>query len=208
LKATTQMSFDGAAIIDFNGFKGVIDALDGVRMCVDQRVKSHHMAMVDGQPMYLAQARKTGKPMKTIWHEVGCKNMPGWEALDYARQRYGLKNGDRQRHQQQLIKAIAKKAGSSGVLTNPVRVAQLIKAAGKAFVLDTGGVAVADFMFTLKGVAANDMVLLRTNNGTFAGNANGRETITEESRDMFASVRRDDLADFIVAHPDVVAREK
>ena len=38
--------------------------------------------------------------------------MAGWEALDYARQRYGLKNGDydRQRHQQQLIKAIAKKA--------------------------------------------------------------------------------------------------
>ena len=45
------ISFDGAAIIDFNGFKGVIDALDGVRMCVDQRVKSHHMACVDGKPM-------------------------------------------------------------------------------------------------------------------------------------------------------------
>ena len=35
--------------------------------------------------------------------------------------------------------------------------------------LDTGGVPVADFIFTLKGVAANDLVLLRTNNGTFAG---------------------------------------
>ena len=90
--------------------------------------------------------------------------MEGWEALDYARQRYGLNNGDydRQRHQQQLIKAIAKKASSSGVLTNPIKVNSLIKAAGKAFVLDTGGVPVADFIFTLKGVAANDLVLLRT----------------------------------------------
>ena len=209
LKQATGISFDGAAIIDFNGFKGVIDSLDGVKMCVDQRVKSHHMAYVNGKAEWLAEARKTGR-MKPIWHEVGCKNMEGWEALDYARQRYGLKNGDydRQRHQQQLIKAIAKKASSSGVLTNPIKVNGLIKAAGKAFVLDTGGVPVADFMFTLKGVAANDLVLLRTNNGTFAGNRNGRETISPLSKQMFSAVRQDRLAEFIVANPGVVAKEK
>jgi len=136
--------------------------------------------------------------------------MPGWEALDYARQRYGLKNGDydRQRHQQQLIKAMAKKASSSGVLTNPLKVKSLISAAGKAFVLDTGGVPVADFMFTLKGVAANDLVLLRTNNGTFAGNGRGREALNAESRTMFDAVRADKLADFIIANPGVVANEK
>ena len=210
LKNATGISFDGAAIIDFNGFKGVIDALGGVRMCVDQRVKSHHMALVDGKAMYLAEARKTGKPMKTLWHEVGCKDMEGWEALDYARQRYGLKNGDydRQRHQQQLIKAMAKKASGSGVLTNPLKVKSLISAAGKAFVLDTGGVPVADFMFTLKGVAANDLVLLRTNNGTFAGNGRGRETLNAESQAMFDAVRQDKLADFIISNPGVVANEK
>jgi anionic cell wall polymer biosynthesis LytR-Cps2A-Psr (LCP) family protein len=136
--------------------------------------------------------------------------MEGWEALDYARQRYGLTNGDydRQRHQQQLIKAIAKKASGSGVLTNPIKVNSLIKSAGKAFVLDTGGVPVADFIFTLKGVAANDLVLLRTNNGTFAGNGKGRETLTEESRAMFSAVRQDKLADFILSNPAVVAKEK
>jgi LCP family protein required for cell wall assembly len=210
LKNTTGLSFDGAAIIDFNGFKGVIDALNGVRMCVDQRVKSHHMAMVDGQPMYLAQARKTGKQMNPIWHEVGCKNMEGWEALDYARQRYGLTNGDydRQRHQQQLIKAMAKKASSSGILTNPIKVKSLIDAAGKAFVLDTGGVSVADFIFTLKGVAANDLMLLRTNNGTFADNGRGREALNTESQAMFDAVRQDKLADFIISNPAVVANEK
>jgi LCP family protein required for cell wall assembly len=188
IKLNTGMSFDGAAIIDFNGFKSVIDALHGV----------------------LADARKTGKPQKPIWHEVGCKDMAGWEALDYSRQRYGLKNGDydRQRHQQQLIKAIAKKASSSGVLGNPLKVNQLIKAAGKAFVLDTGSVPVADFIFGLKGVAANDMVLLRTNNGTFAGNGAGRETITPESKEMFTAVRQDRLAEFVVGHPDVIATEK
>ncbi|GAA3349675.1 hypothetical protein GCM10020358_72660 [Amorphoplanes nipponensis] len=210
LKNTTGISFDGAAIIDFNGFKGVIDALKGVKMCVDQRVKSHHMVMVGGKPMYLAEARKTGRAQTPIWHEKGCRDMEGWEALDYARQRYGLEKGDydRQRHQQQLIKAMAKKASNSGVLTNPVKVSALMKAAGKAFVLDTGGVPVADFIFTLKGVAANDLVLLRSNDGSFAGNQNGREAITPKTMAMYRAVKQDKLADFIIGNPDVVAKEK
>ena len=210
LKNATVISFDGAAIIDFNGFRGVINALDGVTMCVDQRVRSRHMVFVDGEPMYLGPARESGKPMKPIWHEVGCKEMPGWEALDYARQRYGLTNGDydRQRHQQQLIKAMAKKASGSGVLTNPLKVNDLIQAAGKAFVLDTGGASVADFMFTLKGVAANDLVLLRTNNGSFAGNGRGREVLTAQSKEMFDAVRQDRLGDFIISNPGVVVKEK
>ncbi|GIE20181.1 transcriptional regulator [Winogradskya humida] len=210
IKANTGMTFDGAAIIDFNGFKSIIDALDGVRMCVDQRVKSHHIQLVDGKPLYLADARKTAGTHKDIWYEKGCQDLEGWQALDYARQRYGLKNGDydRQRHQQQLIKAIAKKAANSGVLTNPVKVNNLIKAAGDAFVLDTGDVKVTDFMFGLKGVAANDMVLLRTNNGTFAGNENQRESITPKSMEMYKAVKQDKLSQFILANPDVVANEK
>jgi len=211
LKKATGISFDGAAIINFDGFKEVIEQLGGVHMCVDQRVKSHHMVYVDGKPMYTADARKTGKESKTIWHEVGCRDMAGWEALDYSRQRYGLTNGDydRQRHQQQLIKAMAKKAQTSGVLKNPVKATGLVKTAGGAFVLDTGGVPVTDFIFTLKDVAANDLTLLRTNNGTFAsaGNAS-RETLTEQSRQMFTAIRQDKLGDFIFNNPDVIANEK
>ena len=55
MKNATGISFDGAAIIDFNGFQGVIDALGGVHMCVDQRVKSQHMAYVDGKPTWLGR---------------------------------------------------------------------------------------------------------------------------------------------------------
>ena len=40
------------------------------------------------------------------------------------------------------------------MLTNPVKLKQLIKAAGKAFVLDTGGVPIEDFIFTMRGVTA------------------------------------------------------
>ena len=210
LRNATGISFDGAAIIDFNGFKGVIDALGSIKMCVDYEVKSAHMYMVDGKPTYKADARRLGRLQNPVTHKVGCKEMAGWEALDYARQRYGLPNGDydRQRHQQQLIKAMAKKASSSGVLTDLGKVDRLIKAAGKAFVLDTGGAPVADYLFTMKGVAAKDLVLLRTNNGTFAGGGDGRETLTEESREMFAALKEDRLAEYVISRPDVVAKEK
>ncbi len=210
LKNATGVSFDGAAIIDFNGFKGVIDALGSVKMCVDHKVKSQHMYLVDGKPMWKAEARKLGRLDTPVVHKKGCKEMEGWEALDYARQRYGLPNGDydRQRHQQQLIKAMAKKASGSGVMTDLGKVNNLIEAAGKAFVLDTGGTPVADYLFTMKGVAANDLVLLRTNNGTFAGDGAGRETITAASMEMFAALKEDRLAEYVISHPEVVAKEK
>ncbi|MFC7529077.1 LCP family protein [Actinoplanes sp. GCM10030250] len=210
LKNLTGISFDGAAIINFAGFKNVIDELGGVTMCVDQQVSSKHMLLVDGKPMFLAEARKTGKATKPVVHKVGCRPMEDWEALDYARQRYGLKNGDydRQRHQQQLIKAMAKKAASGGVLSNPIKAGSVVQSAGKALVLDTGRIGIPDFVLGLKDVAANDMVLLRTNNGTFAGNNAGRETITDTTRAMFRAVKEDRLAQFVLDNPEVVANEK
>ncbi|MDG4764029.1 LCP family protein [Solwaraspora sp. WMMD406] len=211
LKELTGIEFDGAAIIDFSGFRDVIDALGGVRMCVDQRVKSQHMRLVDGKPTWLAEARQAGGG-KELWHEEGCKRMAGWEALDYSRQRYGLPNGDydRQRHQRQLIKAMISQASSRGVLTNPARLDEVITAAGKAFVLDTGGTPIADFIFTLRGITANDLVLVKTNNGEFnsAGfSSTAAERLTPESLAMLASIGAGTLDDFLLAHPEFVQED-
>jgi LCP family protein required for cell wall assembly len=211
IKSMTGISFDGAAIINFGGFKNVIDALGTVRICVSHEVKSHHMSMVDGKPMWNADARKTGKSYTPVVHKKGCREMEGWEALDYARQRYGLPNSDydRQQNQQQLIKAMAKKATDKGMLTNPLKLNSLIKAAGKAFILDTGGVPIADFIFTLKGVSGNDLVTLRTNGGTYSPNADhSKESLNELSMDMFKAVKEDKLADFVVANPNVLSTRK
>ena len=45
IKRITGISFDGAAIINFGGFKNVIDTLGTVRICVSQEVKSLHMSI-------------------------------------------------------------------------------------------------------------------------------------------------------------------
>ncbi|GGM00363.1 LCP family protein [Micromonospora yangpuensis] len=210
IKKMTGVSFDGAAIINFGGFKSVIDALGTVRICVSQEVKSAHMSYVDDKPMWNADAKKTGKARTPVVHKKGCREMEGWAALDYSRQRYGLKNGDydRQQNQQQLIKAMARKATEKGILSNPVKLQQLTKAAGKAFILDTGKASLPDLVFTMRGVTGNELTMLRTNGGNFHGNANGRETLSPQTLEMFQAVRRDELGEFIYTNPAMLSTRK
>ncbi|MFF0152570.1 LCP family protein [Micromonospora sp. NPDC005203] len=210
IKGLTGISFDGAAIINFGGFKNVIDTLGTVRICVSHEVKSKHMSIVDGKPMWNADAKKTGKPRTVVVHKKGCQQMEGWAALDYSRQRYGLPGGDydRQQNQQQLIKAMAKKATDGGMLTNPTKLQQLIKAAGKAFVLDTGGASIENFIFTMRGVTANELTMLKTNNGTYNGSGNGTEALNDVTKEMFRAVKQDKLAEFVFNHPEVISTRK
>ena len=210
IKSMTGISFDGAAIINFGGFKKIIDQLGTVRICVNHEVTSKHMSLVDGKPMWNADAKKTGKPRTPVVHKKGCREMEGWEGLDFARQRYGLPNSDydRQQNQQQLIKAMAKKATEKGMLTNPLKLNGMMKAAGESLMLDTGKAPMEDLIFTLKGLNGNDLVTLRTNGGTYATNASGREALNELSMEMFRAVKEDKLADFVVANPSVLSTRK
>ncbi|GLY25828.1 LCP family protein [Micromonospora sp. NBRC 101691] len=210
IKQMTGVSFDGAAIINFGGFKKVIDALGSVRICVSQEVESIHMSYVDGKPMWNADAKKTGKKRTPVVHKKGCREMEGWEALDYSRQRYGLKNSDydRQQNQQQLIKAMAKKAISDGAMTNPMKLKALLDAAGDTLILDTGRANMADLVFTMRGVTDNELTMLRTNNGTYHGNEHGREALSPLTMDMFKAVKEDQLAEFVFANPAVLSTRK
>jgi anionic cell wall polymer biosynthesis LytR-Cps2A-Psr (LCP) family protein len=155
-----------------------------------------------GKPQYAP-----GDPLKprpnSWWHWKGCRDMAGWEALDYARQRHGLPNGDydRQRHQQQLIKAMTKKAASAGVLTNPTKLGALLKAAGGSLKMDTGGYGVDDFLFNLKVIAGADLVTLKTNSGTFNGAGDGSEQLSADTLRMFAAARDDRLGAYIQDNP-------
>ncbi|HEX5741192.1 MAG TPA: LCP family protein, partial [Pilimelia sp.] len=210
LHRLTGITFHGAAIVDFGGFRRIIDALGGVRMCVDHEVSSIHMRLVDGEPMWNSEAAGRGAPVR---YKRGCRDMEGWAALDFSRQRYGLPHGDydRQRHQQQLVKNMAKKAMARGVATDVRKMDRLVRAAGRALTLDTGGVPVADFAFTLRGVAANDLVIVRTNAGTFHSGTVGQtsvEKLSDESLAMLHAVRDGTLAQWLVAHPHFVSPDR
>lgn len=216
LHQLTDITFNGAALIDFAGFEAVVNKLGGVEMCVDQRATSIHLAEdSEGRLRKVWYDENNGiqglRPDEHAYvHEKGCRRMPATLALDYARIRKGLDNGDydRQRHQQQLIKAIAREATGRGMMVNLPKLLNVIDSAGKAFVLDTQGVPIADFLFTLRGVAANDLVTIKTNEGSFNSlRIGGRdfERLSDQSMDMLAAMSQGTLPEFLLSHPEFVA---
>ncbi|HEX6498586.1 MAG TPA: LCP family protein [Micromonosporaceae bacterium] len=218
IKQMSGISFDAAAIIDFDGFRKVVEALGGVHMCIDEETTSLHIG-IDRNGKYAPPYRTsdglhfTRVPgVKPMVYKPGCRDLAPWEALDYVRQREFIPDGDygRQRHQQQFIKAIAKKAMSAGVLSNPAKLDRVIKAAGSALTVDFGGADVLDWMFTLKNVGDNSMVMIKTNGGHYQSvkvNGQDRETLSPESQQLFQAVRDDKVPDFIIQHPDWVSKD-
>ncbi|MEU3456658.1 LCP family protein [Micromonospora sp. NPDC006766] len=133
LSRLTGIRFDGAALLDFSGFKEVIDLLGGIQMCVDTEIRSVHT--------------------KTLF-TTGCQQMDGARALDYVRQRYGLPGGDydRQRHQQQMLRAVLNKAGQTHLRDDPVKLDRVLRAAGSALTVDTNGKSLDDLLLAFRGL--------------------------------------------------------
>ncbi|NUR72228.1 MAG: LCP family protein [Hamadaea sp.] len=182
LTRLTGVKFNGAAIIEFSGFRKVIDLLGGVDLCVDHAVQSIH----------------TGKHFK-----VGCVRMNGADALDYSRQRYGLPDGDydRQRHQQQLLKAIFQRAGDSGLAYNPLKLDQLIRAVGSTLTVDTGGVSLTDLMFGLRRLGPDDLTGIKVPSYPDMVGDVSYVFLSGEAPSLFTALRAADLPTWVTAHP-------
>lgn len=200
----TGIEFDGVMVIDFNGFKGILEAMGGVHLCIDKEMWSSHYLVKNGKIEYAHGADPKSKPRDALVFKKGCRNMQPWEALEFSRLRHST-NGDydRQRHQQQLLRAMAKKASSAGIMGNPSKVAKILAAAGKSLKMDTNGVPVDNFIFGLKGLAAGDLIPIKTNGGTFNG-GDGGEAISDDTRALFEATSADKLPEFLLRHPENV----
>jgi LCP family protein required for cell wall assembly len=142
LNQLLDVKFDGAAIVNFEGFTTAVDVLGGVDMCVDVRTESIHTHAV---------------------YEPGCQHLQAWQALDFVRQRELLPHDDydRERHQQQFLKAIFTTALRQGVATNPIKLDQFIRAVGSTLTVDTNGVALADLVYGLRNVRPTALIGIR-----------------------------------------------
>ncbi|MFG1994453.1 LCP family protein [Actinoplanes sp. NPDC048988] len=201
----TGIEFDGVTVIDFDGFRGIIEAMGGVHLCVDKDMWSSHYLVNNGKVEYAHGADPKTPPRNALWFRKGCRDMKPWEALEFSRLRHSA-NGDydRQRHQQQLLRAMARKAGSAGIMGNPAKVSKVLAAAGRSLRMDTHGVPVETFIFGLKGLAAGDLIPIKTNGGTFATGAGGGEGVTEDTRGLFAATSADRLPEFLLRHPEML----
>ena len=114
----TGLRIDHYAEIGFDGFAGMVDAVGGVRICVDQ-------AIDDGNAGINLQA--------------GCQKLNGQEALGYVRSRkFATGDLERVQHQRQFLAALLSKVASAGTLINPFKSIPLGYDAVDAITVDKG----------------------------------------------------------------------
>ncbi|WP_438870573.1 LCP family protein [Paractinoplanes bogorensis] len=204
-------TFDAGTIINFNGFKAIVEAMGGVTMTIDQNVKSEHL-QPNGKPRPRLSRCADNSCAHPYYgpqaeYKKGTYHLQAWQALDYVRQRYGLPRGDydRQRHQQQFIKAMAKQALGRDVVTNPAKLDKVLKAAGKALIFDGGGHDIVDWAFAMKNIRSDEMTLIKLPGSSIINNGNYRgEELAPSAEDFFASVREDRVQDFIFRNPEYI----
>ncbi len=223
IKRLTGITPDAGVIIDFEGFKQVVNVLGKVCMYVDSETTSIHIGHTkDGKqakPFILDSngIPRNGKhPLPGVTPNVYKQGnhcfTPG-EALDFVRQRDFIADGStdfgRQRHQQQFIKALLKQVIDDG-LSSPTKLPGLLSAVGKTMTIDKGGISLEDWAFAMRGINPDDIVTIKTNNGQFnskdvpgVGNV---QLLTDTSLQLLQHDLKNDTVDsFLMAHPDWIA---
>jgi LCP family protein required for cell wall assembly len=199
--------FNGAAIIDFGGFKKVVDQLGGVELCVDVRTESIHIGF-DAEGKFLAP--RTGSegeyynPLSTPKvYEPGCWHFTGWEALDYVRQRKTLPNGDydRQRHQQDFLRAVLAKIRDQGLVDNPLALDRLVQAVGESLTIDTNGVPIDEVAYALRRVDPGALVGMTVPSEPQMIGGISYVVAVPAATDLYRALRGDDLDAWIAANP-------
>jgi LCP family protein required for cell wall assembly len=102
VEQNTRLRIDGYMEIGFGGFVKIIDALNGIRMCLPNAIndRDSHIDL-----------------------PKGCQTLSGTEALGYVRMRKADPRGDlgRVERQREMLAAVAKKAASPATILNPIR---------------------------------------------------------------------------------------
>ncbi|HEU0240962.1 MAG TPA: LCP family protein [Micromonosporaceae bacterium] len=223
IKQNFGITFNGGAIVDFNGFTDILKKLGGVNMYVDETTYSIHFGVniKTGKPAVPYHINpNTGVPYcqpgytfdknplqcalpgtRPNVYKIGNQHLTPSQALDYVRARDGLVGTDyaRQRHQQQFIKAVVQEAYDQG-LSDPFKLQSFIGSLGKALVIDSR-ISVTDWIFTLKGITPSALVAIKTNDGQTvdydgsAGSIAGSvQSLNADSKKLLAAVVADKTA--------------
>lgn len=119
LEALTDIHINHFVKVDFTGFKGIIDAIKGIEICLPKAVNDPQAKFVLGP----------GK------HVVN-----GEQALGYVRTRYALGDGSdlsRIQRQQVFLTKVMEKVTDGGLLTDPIALDAFLRAAIKAVTVDS-----------------------------------------------------------------------
>ncbi|MFF5052210.1 LCP family protein [Micromonospora sp. NPDC000663] len=180
----TGVRVDHVTMVDFGGFKEIVDALGGIEVDVEKGFTT----------LYALNGSRT--------FAAGRQRMDGAAALDYARERHAFPEGDfaRIQHQQQVIKAILDKAASGGTLANPAKLNSFVQATADAVAVDKS-LNMLDLASDLRGLRSGNLTFLTCpTKGT--GTIGGESVVLadkEKAARVFEAVRSDNVPEILSA---------
>jgi LCP family protein required for cell wall assembly len=180
VEQSTGLRVDGYAEIGFGGFVSIVDAVDGVRMCLPSAIKD----------------RDSHLDLKK-----GCQTLDGINALGYVRMRKADPRGDlgRVERQRAVLGAVAKKAATPMSVLNPVRYWNLCTSAAEAVRLgeDTSfaeTVSLANAMRKIAGGQGLTLTVPVANPGAFTPVGSAVLWDTTNAKAMFGDIARGDTS--------------
>ncbi|MFE9457366.1 LCP family protein [Streptomyces californicus] len=167
---------DHHMVVDFNGFKDMVDAVDGVEICLKKPIndKDAHLELPAGR-----------------------QTLNGEEALGYVRARKTLGNGsdtERMERQQQFLGALVNKMQSNGVLLNPTRLYPVLDAATKSLTTDPGLDSLRDLYDLVRGmrdVPTDQVQFLTVPRQPYRQDPNRDELVEPDAGELFKQLRED-----------------
>ncbi|MFF9146415.1 LCP family protein [Streptomyces sp. NPDC014861] len=172
----TGIRVDHHMVIDFRGFKKMVDAVDGVEVCLKEPVND------SDAKLKLPAGRQT---------------LDGEQALGFVRARKSLGNGsdtERMDRQQMFLGALVNKVQSDGVLLNPTRLYPVLDAATKSLTTDPGLDSLRDLYDlarTMRAIPTEKVQFLTVPRRPYTYNANRDELVQPAASDLFRQLRED-----------------
>jgi LCP family protein required for cell wall assembly len=117
VERNTGLRIDHYAEIGFAGFVNIVDAIGGVRMCLERDIKDE----------------KSGADLRK-----GCQTLNGKQGLAFVRQRHQEKEGDlgRSKNQQKFLSTLAHQAATPGTLLDPMAIGPAVQAGLDTLIVD------------------------------------------------------------------------
>ncbi|MFJ8546972.1 LCP family protein [Streptomyces sp. NPDC093586] len=173
----TGIRIDHHVVVDFQGFKRMVDALDGVEVCLRKPVDD------EDARLRLPAGRVT---------------LDGEQALGYVRARKSLGDGsdtDRMDRQQRFLGALVDKVQSNHVLLNPVKLYPVLDAATSSLTTDPGLASlrgVYDLARGLRGIPAERVRFLTVPRKSYARDVNRDQLVQPDAEKLFTRLRTDE----------------
>ncbi len=174
LEQFTGLRMDHLAVVDWAGFKGLTDALGGVE---------------------IENADATGTT-----------TLDGEEALAYVRERYSLPRGDLDRiqRQQNVLRALSDRLMSSGTLSNPMKLTDVLKAVTHSIAVDKNltNERMRELALSMRGLRGGDVTQITVPVEGFDRIGGQSVVLVDQgkAKELFGAAVEDELDDYVATH--------